>query len=662
MYSRPLLLLFASGSLLCFGTKFDLNAIRSIVRVADPQISPDGRNVVVVVSEANYDANKWDGRLVMVDVASGTKHTLTRDRQSVSAPQWSPVGDRLAFLAQPAGGGKAQIFVMPMTGGDTWQLTRSATGVQQYSWSPDGSRISYVAEDERPKKEGEERHNDSFEVGNNDFLATAAPMPSHLWVISTDGGAARRLTSGAWTLPITHPPSSPASPASWAPDGKSIAIVKTADPHSGDANKTTILILDVESGSTRPLTGRAQDESQPVFSPDGKRIAFWFPREGVNKNVNEIQVAPVGGGEGVSLTRALDRNLTRAIWMPDGKSLLVGGNDGTKTGLWVQPLDGPAHRVELGDVVISGSFWVDLSISRGGALAFTGSEPRRPGELYFMESASGSVKRLTNFNEKTASLELGKTESVEWDCPDHFRCDGVITYPPGFEAGTKYPLVLYVHGGPRAASKAAFSSRAQLLAAQGWVVFEPNYRGSDNRGNAFQAAISNDAGDGPGRDVMSGVDVLKKRGFVDSSRMAVSGWSYGGYMTTWLLGHYPVWKAAVAGAAVTDWIDQYTLGDANVRRASAFGGSPYTGNRMAAYIEQSPITAAVNIKAPTLVLSDTGDYRVTVTQSYKLYRVLKDNGVTTQFIAYPIGGHSPTDPVRQRDIDRRWIDWLTRYL
>jgi dipeptidyl aminopeptidase/acylaminoacyl peptidase len=238
----------------------------------------------------------------------------------------------------------------------------------------------------------------------------------------------------------------------------------------------------------------------------------------------------------------------------------------------------------------------------------------------------------------------------------------VVTYPTDFTTGRKYPLVLYVHGGPRSASKDAFSSRAQLLAAKGWIVFEPNYRGSDNLGNAFQSAIWNDAGAGPGRDVMSGVEVLKKRGFVDEGRMAVSGWSYGGYMTTWLLGHYPVWKAAIAGAAVTDWMDQYNLGDANVRRGATFGGSPYLDNRMAAYIEQSPITYASKIRTPTLILSDTGDYRVTVTQSYKLYHVLKDNGVTTQFIAYPIPGHSPTDPVRQRDIDRRWIAWLEKYL
>ncbi len=279
-----------------------------------------------------------------------------------------------------------------------------------------------------------------------------------------------------------------------------------------------------------------------------------------------------------------------------------------------------------------------------------------------MKSPDGQVQKLTGFNDAVAALDLGKTESVEWQGPNSFHEDGVITYPPGFTTGRKYPLVLYVHGGPRSASKEAFNSRAQLLAAQQWVVFEPNYRGSDNLGNAYQSAIWNDAGEGPGRDVMSGVEALKQRGFIDETRMAVTGWSYGGYMTTWLLGHFPVWKAAVAGAAVTDLVDQYALGDANVRRGAALGGSPYVDGRLANYIKQSPITYASKIRAPTLILSDTGDYRVTVTQSYKLFHVLKDNGVETQFIAYPIGGHSPADPVRMRDVDRRWVAWLEAHL
>jgi dipeptidyl aminopeptidase/acylaminoacyl peptidase len=644
--------------------RFDLNTPGKIVRVADPQISPDGKWIAVLVSKANFEENRYDTVLTLIDPVAKTSRALTRDRRGISSPRWSPAGDQIAFLAPPMPGAKPQIFVMPMNGGDAWQVTKSPTGVQQFSWGPNGW-LAFAAEDERPRKTGEERFNDSFEVGHNDFLQKESPMPVHLWVVNADGSPARRLTSGSWTLPIVLPPSSPASPPVWSPDGKSIAIVKVLDPHTGDSNKASIQVVDVATGSLRPITGRTADESQPVFSPDGTRLAFWSPRDRLGKNVNEINVVSAAGGDPTVLTRAIDRNLVRAIWMPDGKNLLVGGNDHTTTGLWLQPTTAgsAAKKLSVGKATISGSFWVDISVARTGAMAFTASEPQRPAEVFYMPSSEAAPVRITDFNASIAQMELGKTETVEWDAPDGFKADGVLTYPPDFQAGKKYPLVLYVHGGPRAASKEAFSPRAQLMAAKGWVIFEPNYRGSDNLGNAYQSAIWNDAGAGPGKDVMAGVEMLKKRGFIDESKIAVSGWSYGGYMTTWLIGNYPsVWKVAVAGAAVTDMVDQYALGDANIRRGASFGGSPYTDNRMKAYIDQSPITYAPKIKAPTLVLSNTGDYRVTVTQSYKLFRSLQDNGVPTKFVAYPIGGHSPTDPVRQRDVDRRWIGWLGHYL
>ncbi len=650
-----------AGALSLAAARFDVVHLEKITRVADPQISPDGKSIVIVVSRPNFAEDRYDADLVLVDVSSSRQRRITHERRGIGSPRWSPAGDRLAFLAT-GGNTKPQVFVMPMSGGDALQLTKSPTGVQQFAWRPDGMMLAFAAADEAPKKTGDEKFNDSFEVGNDDFLVREAAMPTHLWLIAPDGGEARRLTSGAWSLPISHPPSSPASPIAWSPDGKSIAFVRVETPHSGDVDESTVQILDVATGAFRALTARTKNEGYPVFSPDGSRMAYWFPRDGQSKNVNEIYVTAASGGEGAPVTRGIDRNMQRAIWSADSKSLLVGANDGTTVGLWLQPLEGAARRVPLGKACPNSAFWVDVALGRNGEIAFAGAEPQHPAELFYLASPSGTLKRLTDFNKEVASLELGKTETVAWDGPNGLHMDGVVTYPPDFAASRKYPLVLYVHGGPRSASKEVFSPRAQLLAAQGWVIFEPNYRGSDNLGNAFQSAIWGDSGAGPGRDVMSGIELLKKRGFVDESRLAVSGWSYGGYMTTWLLGHYPVWKVAVAGAAVTNWLDQYNLGDSNVRRGAAFGGSPFVGNNAAAYLEQSPITYAGKIKAPTLILSDTGDYRVPITQSYQLYHALKDNGVPTRFFAYPVTGHSPSDPVRQRDVDRRWIAWLKEYL
>lgn len=645
--------------------RMQLDDLGRIVRVSEPQISPDGMSVVVVVARANYDENRYDGDLVLVDIASGNQHVLTNERRSVSQPRFSPRGDRLAFLSsiallsgqQP----RSQIFVMPMSGGDVRRLTSAPKGVQQFAWSPDGRTIAYATEDEAEKKTGPERFNDSFEVGNDDFLIQSQALPTHAWLVPAGGGEARRITSGSWSLPINHPPGAPASPLAWSPDGKSIVLVRMATPHSGDARDSAVQVLDVATGLMRPVTGRDRFEGQPTFSPDGALIAYWQPRDGESGNLNEIHVAPSAGGPGKSITRAIDRHMARSIWMPDSKSLLVGANDGTRVSLWLQPLDGAARKLELGNVSPSSSFWVDVAVGKNGAIAFIATDPLRPAELCYMSSPTSPPKRLTNLNAEVAGLALGRTEVISWQS-ETFTHNGIVTYPSDFSNSQKYPLVLVIHGGPTAASLETFSSQAQLMAAKGWVVFQPNYRGSDQIGTVYQRAIINDAGAGPGRDVMAGVEALKQRGFVDTTRIAVSGWSYGGYMTSWLIGNYQGWRVAVAGAPVTDWMDQYNLGDANVRRGAAFGGSPWTdARRMRAYIDQSPIAYASKIRTPTLVMTNTQDFRVTPTQSFKLYHALKDNGVPTKFIAYPIYGHNAPDPVRQRDVQRRWMEWIEQY-
>ena len=207
-------------------------------------------------------------------------------------------------------------------------------------------------------------------------------------------------------------------------------------------------------------------------------------------------------------------------------------------------------------------------------------------------------------------------------------------------------------------STEGFDTFAHMMAAKDWIVFSPNYRGSNNMGSRFQRAVINDAGDGPGRDVMAGLAAVKARGYVDGNRVAVSGWSYGGFMTTWLIAHYQGWTAAVAGAAVTDWFDWYNLADMNTWAGYGLGGSPWLNDNAHAYWKQSPIAYATKIRTPTLILSNTDDPRVTVTQSYKLYHALKDNNVPVQFIVYPIPGHSPQDPVHRKDVNHRWIEWI----
>jgi dipeptidyl aminopeptidase/acylaminoacyl peptidase len=654
---------FAALALACFITvpahaaRFTLDDLNKIVRVTDPQISPDGKTIAVIIGRANLKEDLYDTDLVLVDIATNQSRTLTHDRRGLAMPRWSPNGDRIAYLAQDADK-KPQLFVLPLGGGDSIQLTHVKTRVSQLAWRTDGSALAFVATDEEPEKKDQAKFDDAFEVGNSDYLQRTRALPLHIWIVPAVGGEAKRLTSGAWSLPVNFAPSGPPSVIDWSHDGRSILFVKVPSPLTGDGEASTVQLLDVATGQAHALTGVDRQEHNPVFSPDGTQVLYGYPRNGLGRNENEVLVMPTGGGKGADVTQGIDRNIGRAIWMPDNKTLLAAATDGTTGAFWLQPIGGTPRRLNVGKL----SPRADMTVGPNGEIAFTATESGRPAELYLMASATATPVRLTDLQTAIASLELGRQETVKWTS-DNVEVDGVVTYPPDYVAGKKYPLVLYIHGGPTGTSLESFSTFAQLFAAQGWITFEPNYRGSDNSGNKFQTAINGDAGAGPGRDVMAGVEALKKRGFVDETKIAVSGWSYGGYMTTWLLGNYPtVWKAAVAGAAVTDFVDQYTLGDTNVRRAVAFGGSPYTGDRMKAYREQSPITYASNIKAPTLILSDVGDWRVTITQSYKLFHALKDNGVTTRFFAYPVGGHFPEDPIRSRDILKRWIEWLAPYL
>ena len=656
--------LLASRPAAAQSRQIELNDFAKITTVSDPQISPDGKAIVFVVARPNLDQDRIDRELVLIDIATGTQRVLTYERKGAGSPRWSPTGDRLAFVAADgsAKDAKPQVFILPMSSGEARKITDAPNGIEQFAWRPNGQDIAYVTSDEPEDKKEIEKHHDAFEVGDNDFLATEAALPSHIWILPAEGGKAKRLTSGAWSLPKSAPPSPPASPISWSADGKWLLFTRQEHPHQGDADLTTLQVLNVETGETRKLTKHEKFESFGLFSPDGARVAYWYPRDDDPNNENEIFVTQTAGGDGSDATRSIDRDLQRVLWMPDGNSLLVGGHDGTQTSLWLQPLSGAAKKLPLGDISPTWSFWVDAFVGHKGEIAFTGITPTHPSELYFMASANDTPRRLTDFNHEIASLALGKAERFEWKGPDGFQEDGVLFYPPDFQRDRKYPLVLIIHGGPTASTTTQFSFLPQLMTTHGYVVFSPNYRGSDNLGNAYQRAIWNDAGDGPGRDVIAGIDALKKRGFIDTNKIGVTGWSYGGYMTSWLIGHYQIWKAAMAGAPVTDLYDEYNLADGNVSARYSFKGSPYVGENLKDYRAQSPITYAAQMKTPTLIMHDTGDARVTITQGYSLYHALKDNGVPVKFIAYPVAGHFPGDPVRAMDVDRRWVEWMDQYL
>jgi dipeptidyl aminopeptidase/acylaminoacyl peptidase len=632
-----------------------------VVRLADPHISPDGKMIALVETHADLESDEYRSEIILVDAATHQSRALTRERHHANSPRWSAAGDMLGFLA-PDSNKVGQLWVASMTGGDALQLTRGKDSISQFAWSPDGQQIAYAVADPKPELKDEAKFRTAFPIGNDDITTNEAVRPTHLWLIAATGGTAKRLTSGKWSIPSSLPPGPPSSPIQWTHDGKSIVIVRQETPSTGDQDKSSLQVLDIASGALRALTGETRLEGYPKLSPDGGTVAYWRNRDAKPYEYQDIWLAPTAGGAGHDISIKLDENVYGTWWAPDGKSLVAGGNIDTTVGLWRLQLDGTHQRLDLKGIVPTNGYWMDADVGGHGEIAFVGQTKTDPYELYWIPAGGGTPVSLTDKNTGLADLTLGRSETVTWKGPGGRVLDGVLTYPADYHAGQRYPLVLYVHGGPNSSSKERFSLMPQALATHEWLVFEPNYRGSDNSGNAFFASIYKDAGQGPGEDVMSGVEYLKNRGLVDPNKMAVTGWSYGGYMTTWLAGHYPVWKAAVAGAPVTDWVEMYDLSDGNVTTTFQTGASPYVGDGMALNRRQSPASSVTKIKAPMLIMCDTGDFRVPIAQSFGLYRALKDNNVTTEFWAIPTGGHFPGDPIQQMDVYSRWIEWLTRYL
>ncbi|GMT45555.1 MAG: peptidase S9 [bacterium] len=632
---------------------FQLNDLRKLVRISSPRISPNGKQVALITTRPDWKNDKTKQEIDLVQVADGALRKLTFQRKGLSTLRWSPDGKQLAFLAKDPKSKKAQLYIMPMNGGDAVKITNSKTGVDTYAWSPDGKQFAYIAQDTVPNPKAIKHHEDAFRVTDNNYMARAEVQPWHLWVVSTSGGKAKQLTKGNRSLGTDQ--GSMSAPA-WTADGKSIVFCKYPNVWEGNAWHSVLSSVVVRTGKIQTVVSD-QGAIEPVFAPGGKILAFRRPRNGDQNNGFAVYVRK--NGKISDATAALARNINNFIWLPDGKSMLLMAEKGTREVMWNQPLQGKAKLLNTGDVLHGRR---GVSVSKAGAIAFTGSTATHPTELYVMKSVNDRPHRLTNFNAFVDSLAIAKNEGINWKL-DGFQEDGVLTYPVNFEKGKKYPLVLVIHGGPEGASTVRFSPLVQLLAAQGFLVFQPNYRGSINLGDTYQHAIYRNTGKGPGEDVMAGLKKVEEKGFVDKSNIGVTGWSYGGYMTSWLIGNYPeVWKAAVSGAALNDWVMDYTIAYYQKGDLYFFGGSPWVKKYWKIWREQSPIAYARNIKTPTLIMGDAGDGNVPIVNSYEMFHALRDNNIPVEFYVYPANTHFPHDIVRTTDIYRRWVDWMVKYL
>lgn len=456
------------------------------------------------------------------------------------------------------------------------------------------------------------------------------------------------------------------------PDGKQILYVASRGNYTNDTVERALTLYDLASGTQRVLSDGRSGLASPAWSPDGTYVAFLAT--GVD-DVAQLWLMDMRGGDPRKVSDA-PRGVDTFAWRADSRTLLYTTADAPpnesavrkhldafKVGeqafnvrsappvmrVWTAGVDAGANAVAPANEQTTPLVALPENVS-SGATAFARSDAQRPSELYYQPSPNAPARRLTDANAAVAALEFGKTESIAWQTASGSAWSGALTHPPGIAcaAPKPCPLVLLVAGGP-VGEPGTFSALAQLLAARGYAVLRP--------------VTADTVGGAAADDIAAGVTALETRGIADPQRVAVGGWSYGGYVTAWLIGHQHFWEAAVAGSPITNWVDQYALSQSNVLTRNRFGGaSPFVGDGMQHYLADSPMTYAWSITTPTLILADVHDAQVPITNAYDLYHALADRGTPVQFIAYPVSENYPADPVQQLDVLRRWVEWTAAYL
>jgi len=647
-----------------------LTALRALVTLSNPSLSPDGTRVAYVRTVADR-LDRMDHALIVQPVAGGAARVVDAG-PFATAPRWSPDGTRLAYLRHDAKHDEDQLVVVRLAGGARVTVTHAPRGVQHFAWSPDGRRFVYDTPDAEPNAAAAKANDDLFAVGDDGFLTDKPPVPSHLWLVASGGGAARRLTHGRWSVYEGVPPfAGGTSDPSWSADGRSILIARAPDAHDATTDRSSLALVDVATGTVRDLGSLRHYVYEPVFAPTGTAFAYLRPHGPGPISVFDAIVAAPVNGDGIDRTADLDRDVQSLRW--SGDMLVATMTDGLHQAILVVPPHGAPRRVDIGalsvDFPTSGN---DLDAGPHGELAFVASGPSRPPELYVVRAPGAVARALTNVNARLRALRYARVEPVRWTASDGQVSEGLLVHPLGERPGVHYPLVVWHHGGPEFAVNLNFDEGTdegvplgQLAAARGWYAFLPNYRGSDDLGTAHEHAIFEDPGAGPMRDVLAGLAAIEARGTIDPARECIGGHSYGGYLTSWIIGHDRRWRCAVVGDGAVDWVQAYDLsavGNLAWTRDS-LGGGPWTSAAMMErYRADSPISYAPQVRTPTLILTGLLDQTVPFSESWTYFHALKDNGVPVRLIAIPTAHHTPHDPVRLESYERHILDWLAAHL
>jgi dipeptidyl aminopeptidase/acylaminoacyl peptidase len=638
--------------------RLQLKDVFKIEYASDPQVSPDGKQVVYVRNLADVMKDKPRSHLWVINVDGGQHRPLTSGDANESSPRWSPDGRRLLYVSDA--GGSPQLHCRWTDTGQAAQLSRLPSSPANPVWSPDGKMIAFgmfVEEPQKPfvelagKPEGAEwakpprvMRKLTYRFDGRGYLKDGH---YHLFVLPAEGGTPRQLTRG----PHDHLQTffgGPSSP-SWTPDGK--AIVISANRHADaehDVMNTEVYELSVADGTIKALTDRKGPDDNPVVSPDGKRIAYsGFEDKGIAYQSPRLSVMNRDGTGKRVLDAKLDREAQGAVWAKDGSGLYFQYTDRGNTRIGFINLQGAVRTLaenvggtEIGRPYSSGSF----SVGGDGVLAFTVTSPARPADVAVRTRKDDKPRRLTALNDTWLHDEaLGPVEEIQYESShDRRKIQGWVVKPPHFDPKKKYPLILEIHGGPQAEYGPYFSAEIQLYAAAGYVVLYTNPRGSTGYGEAFTQLIN---GDYPGHDyddLMSGVDEVLKRGYVDADNLFVTGGSGGGILTAWIVGKTKRFRAAVAAKAIVNWSSATLTGDMPPFVVGHWFARP-PWESAEPYRKHSPISLVGNVTTPTMLLTGEEDYRCPISEAEQFYAALKLRKVDTALVRIPEASHAIVD-------------------
>ena len=628
----------------------------SLKTVEDPQLSPDGQWVAYTVSALDAKQDESDTDVYMVAFAGGAPVRLTSGKKPETTPRFSPDGRYLAFLGEREGK-HTQVYLMDRRGGEAVKLTDYPASVSDLVWSPDGTRLALIVSDVDPddpdpsaEEEDEEAPPKPIVIKRRQFKRDGEgylrDVRSHLYVYDVARKTSLQLTSGSYDdrTPV------------WSPDGRHLAFVsnRTADP---DANQNTdVFVVSSTGGSLRTLVDLPSADEAPAFSPDGTLVAFlaggdpkdmWY-------GTNQVAVVPFAGGPVRPLTASLDRNASRPRFAPDGPFVLFQLEDAGNSHLARVPVGGGAvERLLTGEREVQ-----DYDVAKGGQIVVLESQPQMPSEVSAVES--GSARRLTHTNDDfLKQVKLATVERFQTKSKDGTVIQGFLTRPPDAPAGKKLPTILRIHGGPVSQYSTGFEVEWQMLAAHGYAVVGANPRGSSGYGKDFSRAIWADWGNKDLDDVMAAVDHVVGMGVADPDRLGVGGWSYGGIMTDNVITKSTRFKAAISGASEANYFANYGTDHYQYEWETELG-LPWKNQEL--WIRLSPWFHVENVTTPTLFLCGSDDFNVPLLNSEQLYQALRRLGRDTELVIYPGETHSISRPSFQVDRYQRYLDWYDRYL